>query len=89
MPTQNADSMMRSLFSVGSSIFHAWSGWPSRFSSATNTSSRNTSHEPSARMPSFGISRMVTPSDAVGRMNSDTPWYCLATSLVVLTSSRM
>jgi hypothetical protein len=40
-------------------------------------------------MPSFGISRMVTPSDAVGRMNSDTPWYCFATSLVVLTSSRM
>src|SRR5262249_10936270 len=85
----NEDSMMRSLFSVGSSIFHARSGSPSRFSSGTNTSSRNTSQEPRARMPSFGISRMVTPADAVGRMNSDTPWDGLATSLVVLTSSRM
>jgi hypothetical protein len=40
-------------------------------------------------MPSLGISRMVTPCDAVGSMNSETPWYCLATSLVVRTSSRM
>ena len=40
-------------------------------------------------MPSLGISRIVTPSEAVGSMNSDTPWYCFSTSLVVRTSSRM
>ena len=87
IPTQNADSVIRSLFSVGSSVRHARSGSPRMFSSVIHTSSRYTSHDPRARMPSFGISRMVTPLVLAGRMNSETPW-CRFRTVVTLTRRR-
>ena len=87
MPQHSAASMIRSLFSVPSSMYQALPGSPSTRSSGTNTSSRKTSHEPTPRMPNLGIWRVVTPSALPGTRNSVTPLVFFATSLSERASS--
>ena len=57
IPRQNEATRVRSLLSVGSSMYHALPGSPSIRSSGTNTSVRPTSHDPMARMPSLANRR--------------------------------
>ena len=79
--------MMRSLLSVPSSWYQAWPGSPSTLSSGTKTSSRNTSHEATDRMPILGMLRVVRPSAPPGTRNSVRPCVRFSTSLSDLASS--
>ena len=72
--------MIRSLLSVGSSMHHAAPGSPSTSSSGTKTSVSPTSHDPIARIPSFGSSLICTPSAAVGTRKRVRPWCRLTAS---------
>ena len=85
---QKLETMIRSLFRVGSRRRQAEPGSPRTRSSGTNTSCRPTSHEPIARMPSFGSSVIVTPSAFVGQRKIVRPWWRLATSSSVRASRK-
>ena len=73
--------MIRSLLSVGSSMYQALCGSPSTCSSATKASSKCTEQLPIERIPSLASGVIFTPAVLIGTQNRVSPWCFFSASL--------
>ena len=80
--------MIRSLFSVSSIWYQPRPGSPTTKWSGTNTSSRNTSHDPTDFMPTLGICRIDSPSLGLGTRKIVMPWAFFGTFCSLRAMSR-
>ena len=81
-PVQKAATMMRSLLSVGSSMYQALPGSPRTNSSGTKTLSRWTMQDPIERIPSLDNGVTLMPGDLAGTQKSDHALVALLDILV-------